>query len=389
MEELKALNESILASLEQNQDGNNDETEEQEETSQPPRSITILDGGMGHLLRRMGVKIEGKVGSLERFLNVATCNVTNPMLVERAHLEFLKAGAQVITTNSYACIPNVLTKTEVIDTDESSPPIIKVGSEDYAVNNKEIAHQDLEKYIIAAGKCGANAKKLWNEEKNKGDGENFHDDKCIVAASIPPLNASYRYDLVESKEVLQRDYAFITKTIEPYVDIFLCETMSTIEEAIAAGTAASKFNKPVWISFTLSEYEEHLGNLRSSESVVDAVKMCVKHVGPNLKAILCNCSSITSISKAIVNIVNTIVELGLEESIEIGAYANGFEATDEFVQEVEDAECDIEKLVENINADVNIRDEYRKDMSKFRVPLFINYCLPPLTYVYIQMYCTI
>ena len=115
MEELKALNESLIASFEQNQNDINDETEEQGETSQPPRSITILDGGMGHLLRRMGVKIEGKVGSLERFLNVATCNITNPMLVERAHLEFLKAGAQVVTTNSYACIPNVLTKTDIND----------------------------------------------------------------------------------------------------------------------------------------------------------------------------------------------------------------------------------------------------------------------------------
>ena len=63
--------------------------------SHAPTPITILDGGMGHLLRRMGVKINGKVGSLERFLNVATANITNPLLVERAHVDFLKAGAQI------------------------------------------------------------------------------------------------------------------------------------------------------------------------------------------------------------------------------------------------------------------------------------------------------
>ena len=72
--------------------------------------ITILDGGMGHQLRKMGVKIEGKIGSLERFLNVAVANVASPGLVEKAHLEFLVSGAQVITTNSYACIPNVLSE---------------------------------------------------------------------------------------------------------------------------------------------------------------------------------------------------------------------------------------------------------------------------------------
>ena len=234
--------------------------------SHAPTPITILDGGMGHLLRRMGVKINGKVGSLERFLNVATANITNPLLVERAHVDFLKAGAQIITTNSYACVPNVLKETV-----EN-----KIGSTDYAANKTTIKHQDLEKYIQAAGKCALNAKNTWNNNDTKF--ENIHDEKCKVAASIPPLNASYRYDLVESKEVLDKDYAFITKTIEPYVDIFLCETMSTIEEAVAAGTASSKFNKPVWISFTLSEYDTNLGDLRSGESIIDAVKTCVEQI---------------------------------------------------------------------------------------------------------------
>ena len=55
--------------------------------------VLCIDGGMGHQLRRMGVTIEGKIGSLERFLNVATANVNKPGLVEKAHVEFLKSGA--------------------------------------------------------------------------------------------------------------------------------------------------------------------------------------------------------------------------------------------------------------------------------------------------------
>lgn len=274
--------------------------------------VTILDGGMGHLLRRMGVKIQGKVGELERFLNVATSNVTNPMLVERAHLEYLKAGAQVITTNSYACIPNVLTKTKIDRSGEK--PTFTVGSEDYAVNKTVITHEDIKKYIQAAGKCASNAKRIWNTEKTTGAGENIFNEQCKVAASIPPLQASYRYDLVESQEVLQRDYAFITETIEPYVDVFLCETMSSIEEAVAAGAAASRFNKPVWISFTLSEYKSQLGSLRSGESIENAVRECIQKVGSNLKAILCNCSSIESINAAIPNIMKVLVAMGVQET---------------------------------------------------------------------------
>ena len=84
---------------------------------------------------------------------------------------------------------------------------------------------------------------------------------------------------------------------------------------------------------------------------------------PNLKAILCNCSSIEAIGTAIEKIVKTLYDLKLQDKIQVGAYANGFEATDEFIEEVEDANCDIDTLTKNINADVKIKDEYRKDLT--------------------------
>ena len=84
---------------------------------------------------------------------------------------------------------------------------------------------------------------------------------------------------------------------------------------------------------------------------------------PNLKAILCNCSSIEAIGTAIEKIVKTLYDLKLQDKIQVGAYANGFEATDEFIEEVEDANCDIDTLTKNINADVKIKDEYPDDVS--------------------------
>lgn len=44
-------------------------------------AVTVLDGGMGHMLRRLGVEIKGEVGTLERFLGVALANTENPALV--------------------------------------------------------------------------------------------------------------------------------------------------------------------------------------------------------------------------------------------------------------------------------------------------------------------
>ena len=57
-----------------------------------PEKVTILDGGMGHLLRRLGVQIEGKVGTVERFLGVALANVQNPECVVSAHEQYINAG---------------------------------------------------------------------------------------------------------------------------------------------------------------------------------------------------------------------------------------------------------------------------------------------------------
>ena len=46
--------------------------------ARPP--LLLLDGGMGHLLRRMGVEIKGEFGSQERFLGVALANSIQPHL---------------------------------------------------------------------------------------------------------------------------------------------------------------------------------------------------------------------------------------------------------------------------------------------------------------------
>ena len=68
----------------------------------------ILDGGMGHLLRRNGVEISGPIGTMERFRGVARANRDSPDIVLQSHLQFLRSGADVITTNTYACVPAAL-----------------------------------------------------------------------------------------------------------------------------------------------------------------------------------------------------------------------------------------------------------------------------------------
>ena len=58
----------------------------------------LLDGGMGHQLKAMGVEIAGKVGSMQRFLGVAMANTRDPALVRDAHLAYIDAGAPPLLT---------------------------------------------------------------------------------------------------------------------------------------------------------------------------------------------------------------------------------------------------------------------------------------------------
>ena len=118
----------------------------------------VLDGGMGHLLRRKGVEIAGEIGSMQRFLGVALANTERPEIVREAHIDYLEAGATVITTNSYACVPAALGTTG--DT-----------SWDLVARN-----------IAAAGECACKAREIFM----RSDSSSGADAK--VAGCLPPLH---------------------------------------------------------------------------------------------------------------------------------------------------------------------------------------------------------
>ena len=60
--------------------------------------LVILDGAMGSELEKNGAK-------MDKNLWCGTCSVEFPELVTKVHEDYIKAGADVITTNTYACTP--------------------------------------------------------------------------------------------------------------------------------------------------------------------------------------------------------------------------------------------------------------------------------------------
>lgn len=225
------------------------------------------------MLRRRGVKIEGAIGSMQRFLGVAAANVSNPGLVKECHEEYIKAGADVITTNTYACVPSVLHDPEkVLD------------------------------HIHAGGRVA----------REVADAHG-----AMVAGVLPPLHESYRADRVGKEDELNRDYALIAKTIAPYSDVMLCETMSSAREAVAAMRAAIATGKPVWVAWALAE--DQSGNLLSGESVEEAVRALDLKEGGPVVACIFNCSLPECISVALPRL-----KAALPPGVATGAYANFF-----------------------------------------------------------------
>ena len=125
---------SSIANFSRNNNNNDTNATPARETN--VSEITLLDGGMGHQLKAMGVTIKGVVGTMERFLGVAMANTDNPDLVRDAHLAYIDAGAQIITTNNYAVVPACM---ELREDFSGMPRLCFIGSTLVAVAVADVA----------------------------------------------------------------------------------------------------------------------------------------------------------------------------------------------------------------------------------------------------------
>ena len=67
--------------------------------SRLPDGLILLDGGMGQELINRKASGQGVLWSARALFD-------NPAAVQAVHEDYIRAGADVITTNSYACIRN-------------------------------------------------------------------------------------------------------------------------------------------------------------------------------------------------------------------------------------------------------------------------------------------
>ncbi|WP_374384764.1 homocysteine S-methyltransferase family protein [Dongia sp.] len=236
--------------------------------------VMLLDGGMGRELNRMGAPFRQPEWS-------ALALLEGPDFVRRAHLAFINAGAEIITTNSYAVVP------------------FHIGEERFAARGQELA--DL---------AGRMARQAVTESGRK----------VQVAGSLPPLFGSYRPDLFQPSEA-QKLLRPLVAGLTPHVDLWLAETQSAIAEAREVKKALAGDTRPLWFSFTLHDDHPDPANprLRSGESVVEAARFAAE---AGAAALLFNCSQPEVMGSAIDAARAELKRLGAD--IKVGCYANAF-----------------------------------------------------------------
>lgn len=230
--------------------------------------LQILDGSIGAELIKRGHTPRTGLWSAKALLDV-------PEAVAQVHDDYIAVGAGIITTNSYSTIPSYLAKADMAE-----------------------SYQHLTE--VAAKLARASADDASSP--------------VLVAGCLPPLDESYRPDLVPDDAYSQEIYSELVKVLIPYVDLYLCETMSSVREAVNAASAAraTDAEKPLWVAWTLDE-TPGMG-LRSQETLADALA-AVEEFKPD--AYLFNCTSPTAITAA----VETLSALTDKP---IGAYPNSF-----------------------------------------------------------------
>ncbi|WP_439816932.1 homocysteine S-methyltransferase family protein [Zavarzinia sp. CC-PAN008] len=240
----------------------------------------VLDGGMGRELERRGAPFRQPEWS-------ALALIEGPEHVTAVHEDFIRAGAGLITTNSYALVPFHL-GAEVFDRDGSA----------LAALSGRLARE-------AADRAGA---------------------PVLVAGSLPPVMGSYRPDLFDATEA-RRVLDVLVAALSPHVDLWLAETQSSIAEAAVSRAAVGSEERPFWVSFTLEDRggvraalaggEPHL---RSGESVAEAAR-AARDMGA--QGLLFNCSLAEVMEPAIRIARATLGDHPLASGI--GVYANAFE----------------------------------------------------------------
>ena len=201
------------------------------------KQTRILDGGMGQELLARGVEANGTLWSGNALLQ----EKYHKLLLD-THLDFIKAGAEVIVTTTFTTRRKRLRENNVED-----------------------------KFEYLNKKAGEIALKAKKEFPN-----------TLIAGGLPPQNFTYQADN-RSEEEIRNNFQEQAKALNPYIDFFYFDVWSSLKEFKCGIEAIKEFKKPYLIGIHISEGTR----LPSGEKISDIKKI----IDNQLLGIMLSCVS--------------------------------------------------------------------------------------------------
>ena len=180
----------------------------------------LLDGATGTELERRGVPMNGIAWS-------GLAVTTDPGAVRKVHFDYIRAGAEVIITNTFATGRNMLRL---------------AGEEDRTSDlNRQAVRLALEAREEAGEARGQDTDGSWQVAPD-----------CVwVAGSISPMSGGLGDEARSSAELMRSDFEEQAGLLaESGVDFLILEMIRDIDFACVALEAAVKTGLPVWVGFS-------------------------------------------------------------------------------------------------------------------------------------------
>jgi S-methylmethionine-dependent homocysteine/selenocysteine methylase len=229
----------------------------------------ILDGATGTELNRRGVDTGLPLWSANALMNDRDAKI-----LQQIHEDYLRAGADIITTNTFRTHRRALAPS----------------------GNADRAFELTRRAVDIA--CAAIA-------SVKSDSPKF------IAGSVSTLEDCYRPDLVPPDDELRAEHSErIHHLVESGVDLILIETINTIREAVIMAKLATATSTPVVVSFVC----DREGKTLSGETLTEAAKQLLPL---GISAIGVNCGPTPNLAKPLAEL-----EIACGKDFPLIAYGN-------------------------------------------------------------------
>jgi homocysteine S-methyltransferase len=237
------------------------------------KQVVVLDGGIGtEILRRNVTWADHQLAN-------------KPEFVRGIHQDYIKAGADVISTNSFQ-----LCRRALYNHFRDEKHAKHIGARDLETRANQLLAASVKLAVEAREHAGATG-------------------KVAVAAAVTTLEWCFRPDLAPDSKKAQAEYREIFQVVKDAgADLVLLETVNSVGEARVAMEVAKSINLPCWVAFV----PDYRGKLFTGETLQQAVG-ALEPLG--VDAILLNCAPPDDITSG-------MKELAPHAKAPIGTYAH-------------------------------------------------------------------